>query len=555
MKGAAKEEFLKSLKIKKSEIIADNYEELIDKKLTTRALYDYLIEHQDIMDSTDTEFVEALLLGRDPSRAILNYAVNSKCEERLATLKNKLNVGAITDANKAFSYAYFYYTNPKYEACCRNTDDLYKLASNLGKANILEHAVFDYLISNNKLVKNNDKLMCFTFYQNFMANNIKDESLQSHYFDYDDLMKIITTQHNNVIEKAEAKTKRDQIKDQLNALDTNSILDTITDLSVDKLKAAYPYCAVIKSTYSSGWAQDSFKVSISYYFTNLSKGEIKKYLKEHGVNVKDTDSGYYNNGYSSHYEYGGTARGRKTNSYEFVPSSEIGDIKVGNEYIYNAYTAGTSITNYVHVIAKPTDDGNQYRIKSHSGKLYLNKDYSDIPELDIFGNNHGDRSSVNPFYSKQALGENKTFMREIDEYLEDIKNNINNDDVTYELSGHFYINNNQTNENIYVNGERLSTTVLELISTKYNLKITANCYDYFHVSANSSSEKTRFVEFLEDATKIGIAIMIPETYTTYLIAKEDDANYYLVKKMEIITDSSKLYPISKSLFKEFFEKV
>ena len=148
MKRPEQEEFLKSLKIKKSEIIADNYEELIDKKLTTRVLYDYLIEHQDIMDSTDIEFVEALLLGRDPSRAILNYAVNSKCEERLATLKNKLNVGAITDANKAFSYAYFYYTNPKYEACCRNTDDLYKLASNLGKANILEHAVFDYLISN-----------------------------------------------------------------------------------------------------------------------------------------------------------------------------------------------------------------------------------------------------------------------------------------------------------------------------------------------------------------------------------------------------------------------
>ena len=92
MKRSEQEEFLKSLKIKKSEIIADNYEELIDKKLTTRVLYDYLIEHQDIMDSTDIEFIEALLLGRDPSHAILNYAVNSKCEERLATLKNKLNV-------------------------------------------------------------------------------------------------------------------------------------------------------------------------------------------------------------------------------------------------------------------------------------------------------------------------------------------------------------------------------------------------------------------------------------------------------------------------------
>lgn len=37
MKRSEQEEFLKSLKIKKSEIIADNYEELIDKKLTTRA--------------------------------------------------------------------------------------------------------------------------------------------------------------------------------------------------------------------------------------------------------------------------------------------------------------------------------------------------------------------------------------------------------------------------------------------------------------------------------------------------------------------------------------
>ena len=551
MKRPEQEEFLKSLKIKKSEIIADNYEELIDKKLTTRVLYDYLIEHQDIMDSTDTEFVEALLLGRDPSRAILNYAVNSKCEERLATLKNKLNVGAITDVNKAFSYAYFYYTNPKYEACCRNTDDLYKLASNLGKANLLEHAVFDYLISNNKLVKNNDKLMCFTFYQNFMANNIKDEPLQLHYFDYNDLMKIMTTQHNNVIEKAEAKAKREKIKEQQDTLDMNNVLDTLSDMTPDRLKTAYPYCAIVRSTYSSGWAQDAFQVTTHYYFTNLSKSEIKTYLKEKGVNIKNTDSGYYNNGTSNHYEWGGTAQGRRTNSYSFVTVNEVPDFKVGEDYEYSSWTAGTMRNNYVHVVAKPKDSGELYHLKARPGKLYFFLDNSRLSEINIFGETVDTHSSLTAFYKEQTETDYHYFA--LDEFIDEIEKNLNNDEVTFTISCHFYVKYKDIETKLVENRE-LTDSVLSILNDKYNFKAKDNGYGYFNITIDSSNAKHKFLEYIKEITTAGIDIIIPGDNTNYILARKDESDVYLIKEGTYVTSDTKSHKINKDLFNEVFEK-
>lgn len=548
MKRPEQEEFLKSLKITRNEIAADNYIELIDPKLTTKALYNFLID-QPTIHVADTDFVETMLLWKKPDWG--SFQCDGHCIERLDNLKTKLNIGAIKNPDKALSYAYLYYTEPKYENCCRTTDELYKLAESLGKSDKLEQLVLYHLIGYRELKRNDKKLMCFKFYQNYMSGNVKDEPLSKAYDDYKDLINILTEKHDDIVKRAENKAKREKIKGQQDALDMNNVLDTLSDMTPDRLKTAYPYCAIVRSTYSSGWAQDAFQVTTHYYFTNLSKSEIKAYLKEKGVNVKDTDTGYYNNGYSNHYEYGGTAQGRKTNSYSFVTTNEVPDFKVGEDYEYSSWTAGTMRRNYVHVIAKPKDSSELYHLKARPGKLYFFLDNSHLSEINIFSETVNTHSSLTAFYKEQTETDYHYF--ELDEFVNEIEKNLNNDGVIFTISCHFYVKYKDIETKLVENRE-LTDSVLSILNDKYNFKAKDNGYGYFNITLDNSNAKHKFLEYIKEITTTGINIIIPGDNTNYILARKDESDVYLIKEDTYITSDTKSHKINKKLFNEVFEK-
>ena len=548
-------EFLKTLKFSKNELLADNYKEIIDQRLTTKPLCEFVISNiKYVWYELYFDFIKCMLLTNERHHYKRDIPFNTTdIINRFNTLKSTLNVANIKDSDKLYKYAYVYYTNDGYEHCCKNTNDLYDHLKELDKFKLLqlENSVLDALLREKRLVEGNTKLECFTFYQNFINKNMPDiplsqvEKQYAIFGIYNNFNDILEEKRNRAIEKIR--------KDQAKSINMKTISDSIEHgLSVSKLKKIYPYCAVIRYSYSSGWAQSASKEVEDYYFTNLSKSEIKAELKDRGINTKEINK-QYENGTSYHYEYGGTAIAHEKNHFSYIPSSEVSitDASLGTKHHSDSWTAGFNISISIHVIAKSNNSDEIYKFKNRPGKLYYNKT-DEITVANIFGEtNEVDGDSI---YFWEYKDNECINTGSYDDFIKIIVDKLKDDSYTYEMHCSLHIKSDY-NEIIPVISEKLSSYVVNLISDKYKVNIN-QCINrkIFEFKLENINSKDGMLKFLEDANN-GIPITIPEDNVRYVLVNIDSAYAYLIMQEEIIDEKPKIYKIDRKLFDEVFEKV
>ena len=548
-------EFLKTLKFSKNELLADNYKEIIDQRLTTKPLFEFVIANINHVNYyLYFDFIKCMLLGNDAQTYKKDDSFDSTdIINRFNTLKSTLNVANIKDENKLYNYAYVYYINDRYEHCCKNTNDLYNRLKELSdyQCLLLENKVLDTLIKENRLVEGNSKLECFTFYKNFINKNIPDiplsqvEKQYTIFGLYDYFINILEEKRNRAIEKIR--------KDQAKSINMKTISDSMENgLSVSKLKKIYPYCAVIRYSYSSGWAQSASKEVEDYYFTNLSRSEIKAELKDRGINTKEINK-QYENGTSYHYEYGGTAIAHEKNHFSYIPSSEVSitDSDLGTKHHSDSWTAGFNISISIHVIAKSNNSDEIYKLKNRLGKLYYNKT-DEITVANIFGEtNEVDGDSI---YFWEYKDNECINTGSYDDFIKIIIDKLKDDRYTYEIHCSLHIKSDY-NEIIPVISEKLSSCVINLINDKYKVNIN-QCINrkIFEFKLENTNSKDGILKFLEDANN-GIPITIPKDNVRYVLVNIDSAYAYLIMQEEIIDEKPKIYKIDRKLFDEVFEKV
>ena len=542
-------EFLKSLKIPKNDILADNYEERVEQYLTTKNLYNFFMGRLGSLYAIDRHFVANMLCrGALPIEAGPNTIM---AEARFESLKSTLNVAKITNVDKAFDYACTYYTTTKYDHCCKNTDDLYNLVTSMHKQLDLEGYVIHSFLKKRSIPKNDPKLECFIFYRNYISNNVIDMPLK----DSGSIYYAFRLYHSECLkalqelrQEVQAKEATSAARKQMKTVDLNMIADSLTDMSVAKLKTTYPFCAIVRHSYSSGWAQDSTKVTTHYHFTNLAKGEIKSLLKNNGVNVK-TEEKDYDNGYSNDYEHGGTAKAHEYNSFEYVVSSSIKDFKIGREYKHNSYIPGIVYDNYVHIMAKP-NDAKKYQLKARPGRLFIPKHQTTIQEVSIDGkvNTVLDRTVGFDYY--ESNDEHKPSKScSFDDAIELIRSGDANKVLIYLVSGYgcnCYIKDTITGAIKYI--DRYSPLPFEF--TTY--LPTGTVIDRYGIYGNFTVES--FTDFVDTFDK-GIPVTIPSNGDKYILYKQEGNKVYLMKDTVIIHERTSNICIDKAVFDAVFEEI
>lgn len=553
-------DYLTELKITKKDILDPNYKENISKRMTTKNMCKFLTNDPYYITKDDAANVISLLVpGVDPYRSkdyINKYITErdiEKAKARFESLKTKLNVSSITDPTKAFAYAYVYYTTDDYTDKCKNTSDLYNAVKNISDITALEVRVCYTLFFNKILNKPNEKLDCFYFYRNYTSSNIPEIELQKcHFYEwsgeyYKTIIKVLDKYRDEIIDKMEHSAAKKESK----LIDLNMIADTLTDMSVSKLKATYPYCAKVHSSHSSGWAQDATEITIHYYFTNLSKKEITAILKENNVNTKDTHE-RYSNGVSYNLEWGGEAIANDYNSFSYVLSNSIKDFTPGDEFEYSSYTAGTNYHRYVHVIAKPNNnfiDDKTYKLMDRPGKLFIPKNREKCINYTINGKVES-KNKYDNYYSgiDYAKLDDNDYPSSIsyEEFLDLLQSNPSSCSLRFGA----YIKDDNTEYLQYMQYiDTITKYIPDFDVRSYFPNVQYIRYSYFKADFNLKN-----INDFIDTFSQGVPITIPSDNKIYSIYKQENDKVYLMEYKEIFNEYVNTICITKEVFNKIFEE-
>ena len=545
--------YIQWLKIPTKVILSDNYlDTVLSKYATSENLYKYALENAKHYYSTQIILAFWSLPTNYAYYKLDDQSRIFEAKDRFSTLKTTLNTNRITDKDKALYYAYVYYTDSNVKASsCKNIDDLYETVKRLDNYSYtkLEVNVAVNCLSKGTL-DSNPKIKCFDFYKKYSGE------IQIVFLD-EIWAEKLKREFNAVKEAIEEYRKEIQLKQakavarkQASAINMTMVYDTLSDMSVDKLKSIYPYCLVITSYFNDGWAQSSSKITRHYFFTNLSKSEAIRLLKEKGVNTKNS-SEKYENGFSDDLEWGGTAYATKSNNVNYVLSSMLPEIKVGTDFAYSRYTAGTVTTSYLHVIAKPIDNiiSKMYCVKSERPGLFIiPKQQSVIYNTDISGKQSVNEQNVGfKFY---IINDDNTTQTELENarMILDTVSPSSNVHVDIEIVRGYIKDENSPYVHLADKYNDYSNDTLRTLysfTKRYNNR--SNC---IRLQADSK-EKDEVFDCIDKLIK-GIPVKIYTEHKKFAIYKEENGKVFLIEASNYFNENSQFYIIDNDVFNNIF---